>query len=182
MPLVDIDLLVAGAGVSREVAAFLREAQRRVRYSQRYSRVPSFIPTDYGRAYYALRAVAATGLAPSKRFCEWGSGLGVIAGLAAMLGFESHGVEIEPDLVDDARKLARDFNLPVRYACGSYVPGETDAYAQLGVAAADFGVIFLYPWPHEGDKAAALFEHVAGSDGLFLTYHSGAEFRLRQKN
>src|SRR2546423_1671474 len=73
-------------------------------------------------AFGALQALAESALAPGGRFCEWGSGFGVVTCLAAMIGFDACGIEIEPDLVAAARRLAADFDLSAEFVCGSFVP------------------------------------------------------------
>ena len=45
-----------------------------------------FVPSDYDMAWRCLNAL------PRGRFCEWGSGFGIVTGLAEMLGFESYGI------------------------------------------------------------------------------------------
>src|SRR5437762_3419739 len=112
MPLVDLELPAGGSAAPRGVRAFLRDAGRRIRQFQRPGRAPGFVPSDYAGAYAALQGVAAAGLAPGPRFCEWGSGFGVVAGLAALAGFDASGIEVEADLVAAARQLAGDHDLP----------------------------------------------------------------------
>ena len=65
-----------------------------------------------------LRALSEGGLARGWRFCEWGSGFGVVVGLAALVEFDACGIEIEALLVAEARKLADDFDLPVEFGQG----------------------------------------------------------------
>jgi hypothetical protein len=197
MPLIDLCLPAAPAGVPGEVRSFLREAGRRIRRFQRHARVPGFVPADYEAAYGLLRAVAAAGLTRGNLFCEWGSGFGVVACLAAMLEFDACGIEVEPELVDAARRLADDFGLPVEFARGSFIPpgGEPraaggfawltaeadDTHQELGLGADDFDVIFAYPWPDEEGLTGDLFERYASGGALLLTYHGGEDFRLRRK-
>jgi hypothetical protein len=181
MPLVDVELLIGGVHLPREVSAFVSDAERRIAAFRRRRHVHGFIRTDFARAHHALRALSAATTLPNRRFLEWGSGMGVVAGLAAMLGFDACGIEIDAELVTEATQLAADHALRVPFACGSYVPEEGDAYARLGLPADAFGVIFAYPWPEEVARMEALFERVAGDQALLLTYHSGAEFRLRRK-
>ena len=198
MPLMDMPLPPCGTELPREVRSFLREADRRVRRLQRRGGLPAFVPSDFAGAYGILRALAAADLAPGGLFCEWGSGLGVVACLAAMLDFDACGIEIEGELVDAARELAADFDLPVEFVRGSFIPaGETaavtaeafawltpeadTAHAELGLATEDFGVIFAYPWPDEEGVTEALFARHAAPGAVLVTYHSGEEFRVRRK-
>src|SRR5215831_4617978 len=122
MPLRDIDLSPSDDPIPADVARFIREADRRIEVFQDGCRVPGFVPSDYSAGYRVLRAVAESGLTRGRRFCEWGSGFGVVACLAAMLDFDACGVEIEGELVDAARQLADDFGLPVEFIRGSFIP------------------------------------------------------------
>src|SRR5262249_39441274 len=99
MPLINLELPADAAAVPGDVRALLREAERRIGRFQAESRVPGFVPSDFARAYRALRGVAA-GLAPGNLFCEWGSGFGVVACLAALLDFDDCGIEVAGELVD----------------------------------------------------------------------------------
>src|SRR5207248_1398205 len=119
-------LSVKDVSLPGDVRAFLREADRRVERFLRDGRVPAFVPSDFGRAYLTLRAAADAGLAGGL-FCEWGSGVGVVACLAALLDFDACGIEVEAELVDAARRLADDFGLPVEFAHGSFIPAGYDA-------------------------------------------------------
>src|SRR5437667_763604 len=124
MPLVDLNPLKGGASVPGDVRSFLREADRRIERFRLNSRIHGFVPSDFERTYGILRALAAADLTAGRLFCEWGSGFGVVACLAAMLDFDACGVEVEGELVDAARKLAEDFSLPVEFVHGSFIlPG-----------------------------------------------------------
>jgi hypothetical protein len=199
MPLVDVDLPAEGLPVPRDIRSFLREAERRIGQFQMTSLCPGFVPSDFAGAYGVLRGIAETHLAPGGRFCEWGSGFGVVTCLAAMLGFEAYGIEVEADLVDAARRLADDFDLPVQFARDSFIPagGEacldaggafawltTDAGGaaeELDLAPDDFDVIFAYPWPDEERVTGDLFRRYAAVGAVLVTYHCAGEFRLRRK-
>ena len=172
MPLVDIKISTNGSVLPDDVAAFLREADMRVSQFVRNSpiRITGFVPSNFVTVYHALRAITEANLAPGTSLCEWGSGFGVVASLAAMLEFKVCGIEIERGLVNASRRLADDFRLPVEFVHGSFVPSGAeadveeayaassteyfwlvtdadDAYDELGLGPHDFDVVFAYPWP-----------------------------------
>ena len=109
MPLVDIEISINGSVLPDDVVVFLREADLRVGQFVRNSpiRLTGFVPSDFVTVYHALRAITAANLAPGTSLCEWGSGFGVVASLAAMLGFTACGIEIERGLVDASRRPCR---------------------------------------------------------------------------
>lgn len=199
VPLIDLPLQIATEPIPANVRAFLREAGRRVRRFSQDHHVPAFVPSDFGAVYSVLHALAEADLAPGDLFCEWGSGLGVVTCLASLLGFDARGIEIEPDLVDASRELAADFDLPVEFAEGSFIPNgsehgitspsefawlssaEGGGHEELGMAPDEFGVIFAYPWPDEEWVVEALFEYCAGGDAVLVTYHGLGTPRVRRK-
>jgi hypothetical protein len=197
MSLVELNLPHYSGPLPRDVRRFLDEAGSRIERFQARGGSPAFVPSDYAGAYGVLRALADAGLARGPLFCEWGSGFGVVAGLAALLGFEASGIEADADLVAAARRLAEDFGLAVEFAHASFIPPGAadrldfgpyswlsdeggDAAAELGLDADDFDVIFAYPWPDEEDLTADLFREHAGRGAILVTYHGGA-FRVRRK-
>jgi len=196
MPLRPFNLPADAGALPADVSQFLREAERRIDRFQRRAHIPGFVGSDFHRTYGVLRALAAQ--APrGSLLCEWGSGFGVVACLAAMLEFDVCGIEIEVELVDCAQRLAEDFGLPVQFACGSFIPragerflkngGEygwlttdgNDGYEELGLEINDFDVVFCYPWPDEESLTEKLFEHYAADGSVLVSYHGGEDFRLR---
>jgi SAM-dependent methyltransferase len=121
-------------------------------------------------------------------FLEWGSGLGVVAQMAARLGYEAYGIEAEPLLVDLARELAAEFDNPVEFVSGSFVPDKfewqpelgqesertvlnlPDAYAELGFELRDFDLVYAYPWPTEHELLKGIMRHGGGLDSRLLIY------------
>ena len=194
MPLVDLHLF-PNPTIPPNVRNFLHEAERRVERFRQDRVTPAFVPSDFTAAYLALRALEESDLAPGRYFCEWGSGFGVAACLAAMLGFDSCGIEAEEELVDCARRLADDFGLAVQFACGSFLPtGKVAAgefawlvtsgpcgHRELGLDPEDFDVIYAYPWPDEERLTADLFARVARPGAVLATYHGEGAVRLRKK-
>lgn len=199
MPLRDVPLELAPAKPPAEVARFLREAERRIDRFQSEARVPAFVPCDYAAAFAVLRALADGPLLRGRRLCEWGSGFGAVVGLGALLGFEAYGIEIEWSLVEEARRLAEDFDLAAEFVCGSFVPRGAEglvhangtyswfttegdyAYDDLGLEVSDFDAVFAYPWPDEEAVVCDLFERYAGTGAVLATYHGNGDFRLKRK-
>ena len=206
MPLLDIDISINGSVLPDDVVAFLREADLRISQFVRNSpiRVTSFVPSDFVTVYHSLRAIIAANLASGTSLCEWGSGFGVVASLAAMLEFKVCGIEIERGLVNASRRLADDFRLPVEFVHGSFVPSGAEAdveeayaassteyfwlvtdadeaYDELGLGPHDFDVVFAYPWPGEECLIEGLFEKYAAEEALLLTYTQYNSVRLQRK-
>lgn len=192
MPLVRLKLPDPLPPVPPEVAGFIADARSRIDAfveSRLATPLPAFVPSDYDLVYGALRYVADEHLAAGPRFCEWGSGAGVIACLAAMTGFEACGIEFEPDLVDLAVQLADHHHLKVAFSCGNLVPhggqriaeevgefewlavGGPDPYESLGLEIDDFDVIFAFPWPGERRVLERLFDRFAAAGALLMTYN-----------
>src|SRR5947209_1326262 len=153
--------------IPTDLADFLCEADRRIRRFQRRNHLPAFIPCDFAAAFGILQSVAAQAESAGTLFCEWGSGFGVVACLAALLEFDACGIEVDATLVSASQRLAADFELPVEFVHGSFIPADDPLLAQpagsfawlttsappaheeLGLATEDFGIIFAYPWPDE---------------------------------
>ncbi|WP_164102604.1 methyltransferase domain-containing protein [Candidatus Laterigemmans baculatus] len=195
----------------REVARFLTEADARIADFMRGrasggGAAPGyrgFVPSDYVAIYHALRAISEQRLSCGDRFCEWGSGFGVIASLATQLGFEAYGIEIDRGLCEAAEALAEDHDLEVEFIHGSFVPpgaealidqafhdeagslsletSADDAYDELGLELADFDLVFVYPWPNDEALTLKLFEQYAADGALLLTYDESNQTRLYRR-
>jgi len=206
MPLKTIDLTINDASLPTDVAIFLQEADSRVQQlvSEASDRPSGFVSSNPSTVYRAMRSIVQQNLSTGTTFCEWGSGLGVVAGLATMLGFTSHGIEIEQDLVDAAQQLADDFELPTHFVQGSFIPAGAEAYAEqayadnsseflwvvtdadaayeeLGLELDDFDMVFAYPWPGDDSLLAEIFDRYAAQEALLLTYDQFNSIQLRRK-
>lgn len=149
-------------------------------------RIPSLVNSNYYIAYHALKHLIDHGLAGDRSFCEWGSGLGVVTCLAAQLGFDATGIEIEASLCDCARSLAEQAGVTAEFFEGSY-RGQDDPIAEedsvkrrqpfpLGQRFSD--VVYAYPWPAEEAYVESLFK--PSSSAILVTYHGGATLRVRR--
>lgn len=186
------------------VGKLLAAAHERIERFQATQVVAGFVPSDFFGAYAALRALAAGQLAPGMSLCEWGSGFGVVACLAATVGFDCWGIEVDDSLVNESRRLAADYQLPVQFHRGSFLPAGAPALLdelcpdsgdgfywmdmhaacaedEMGLAIEDFDVIFAYPWPGEEGILYALFDCYASLGAVLLTYHGLEGFRLHRK-
>ena len=123
VPLADADL--AAVVLPPHVEELIVEAERRFQIwetERLETPIYSFFQCDYGVVYGGLHVFTERRLAPGRSFCEWGSGQGVVAMMAASLGWHSVGIEVEPDLVAASSALAAEVDLPVEFVTGSYVP------------------------------------------------------------
>jgi hypothetical protein len=124
-----------------------------------------FVPSDYKTVYRVLAAV------PRGRFLEWGSGMGVVTGLAALLGFEARGIERDPPLAEMSRRLMRDMALSASILTGDYM--EEDCVAD---------VYFCYCWPGKTAETQQRFIEFAPSDAVLLFCHGASDVRCLAKS
>jgi len=151
--------------------------------------MPGFVNSDFDTAWRTLAAVRDQ-LRPGDAFCEWGCGLGIVAALASIVGFDAHGIEIEPRLIDAGVDFLDDHDVSIELAAGSFIPaGSTEsdaltgdgdlgmrdesvpAYDELGLEIDDFDVIYIFPWPGEEHAALRLFERHAATGALLIVNH-----------
>ena len=203
MALKSVTVPVRRRPVPRSIDGFLRDADDRVNDYLAHSRtrVTGFVPCDFVAAWHTLRTIVDRNLSTGQMFCEWGSGFGVVACLASLLGFESYGIEIEERLIDESRNLADAHDLPVEFALGSFIPDgmaevldeeyseemfwlsddTAPAYDELGLWPDDFDIVFAYPWPNEETAIDRMFDRTAHTGALLLTYSQLDEVRIKRK-
>jgi len=170
---------------------------------------PRFVPSVPERVWAVLAEVTTRQLPPTRVFCEWGSGFGTATCLAALLGYEAYGLEIDEELVRLSRALARRLGIRVTMLCTSFLPAgyaasagsdgaalvtsasvrdhDTAAargplrYAGMESAIADIGLFFAYPWPEERGLMQELFEAVAREGAILVVYHTDTDIRVFRK-
>lgn len=202
MPLIDVDLPIEIKPLPDEVERLLDDAEERIQRflsDNRAQPVHGFVPSDFVRVYSAIAAVVEANAAPGDTFCEWGSGMGVVACLAAMFDFTSYGIEIRPELVAESEALADDHGLQVEFACATFVPrgaealtdryadfdwlesGGADGYDELDLDPRDLDFVFVYPWPGEEQVVRDIFDHCAASGSLLIVYQGMEDLSVHRK-
>lgn len=123
-----------------------------------------FVPSNYEVVYTILASLRRG------RFCDWGAGLGVVTGLAEMLGYEAMGVEFHEPLVVASRKLLDAHGLESRIECG-------DLYERRDVA----DLYFVYCWPGKVIQIEERFREIASDGARLLLYYGPNDTRWMQK-
>ncbi len=163
-------------------------------------RYPRYLPSNPAIIYAAIVSLKKSGDLRGDVFCEWGCGFGIAACMASLLGFESYGIEIEPEIAEFADQLAKDHNLPVEILNTSYLPEGYEECEGIGgkdllppEATSSGGVpidttpiydgldpgevdlFFVYPWPGQEGLMMDLFKAVATEDAILLIAHGERE-------
>ena len=171
---------------------------------------PRFVPSVPERVFAVLEEVTTRHLPPNRVFCEWGSGFGTATCLAALLGYEAYGIEIDEELVRRSRASARRLRIPVTMLCTSFLPAgyaasaggdgvalvtpasvrahhatsearEPLRYDGMEIAIADIGLFFASPWPEEQALMQQLFDAVAMEGAMLVVYHTDKDIRVFRK-
>ena len=150
----------------------------------RTSAFHAFVPANYD----VVRAALLPLRAPGRRWLEWGSAIGTLTVMAALMGFDACGIELDAALVDTARDLAARHGAEARFVAGSFLPtgyewrapdGERrtgtlgvgpSGYLQLGRALDEFDIVFGYPWPGEAPLMCDLMQRYGRPNAVLLLY------------
>ena len=200
---IELDMSEGFESLSEPEQLFIEAAAEHVRsFLSRNRNVTTLLGSDPQAFCLGLKALRRQGILRGRNFCDWGSGIGVISGLAALNGFDAYGIELEPAFVIEADALCRDFSLPAKFVCGSFVPagidesfgvvgtyGATDwritrgrdVYDVLGRHCSEMDLIYAYPWPREVALYEQLFDLAARSGAILWLYRQGEGPRLLVK-
>jgi hypothetical protein len=201
MPLTPFEIEPVVAPLPAAASAFLTAARQRIDawFARPEHRAGfGFVPSDYELVWRTLAALRRDH-PDAHRLLEWGSGFGVVVGLAASLGFEASGIEIDRGLAAVSRELLAAHRLRATIAAGSFVPdddvagerladletrtvlGAADAYDELEADLDDFDVVFAYPWTTEEALYCELFARGADHGAVLLTYSRTEGVRAYRK-
>ena len=193
-----------------DVATMLAEAEKRcdaffeAGLDRRY---PRYLPSNPEKVFSAIIDLKESGILRGNTFCEWGSGFGIAACMASLIGFEAYGIELEEGLVELSTQLAQDLNIPVEILCTSYLPEgyeecegiggkdllppqATTSGGQIidttpvydGLDPDDVDLFFVYPWPGQEEFMMDLFEEVATEDAILLIHHADKSVTAYRKD
>ena len=180
MSLSVIDLQISIQALPPEAAALVEQGRQRAEafYSQVTDQPPGgFLAGDYELIYSALALLRESDILPGLRFCEWGSGVGVILGLAAQLGYEPSGIELQSELTQESQRWLSKLGLDALAALCAPRLRENPA---------------ARPWPFEGGvtyqigrfsfrakvwEASAALSTLAGFRTLVGDCHEGPALR-----
>src|SRR5215471_12253695 len=138
MAIEEIEMERPEARVSDKVARLIETCSRgweRFFANNDDYQAPRFVPSVPERVFAVLEEVTTRNLPPNRVFCEWGSGFGTATCMAALLGYEAYGLEINEELVRLSRAIARRLGIPVKILCTSLFPVGYAAYAGVDGAA-----------------------------------------------
>jgi hypothetical protein len=154
----EIPLTLSDRPLSQAAADLIAEGRSRFKTVSCFD----FVASNYELVWQVLDAL------PRGRFCEWGSGFGIITGLAQLLGFESSGIEIDENLAEASRKLLADFGISSRIYCGDYTI--VDARAET---------YFVYCWPGKVNETREYFASIARPDDRLLICYGESDVRCQ---
>ena len=205
MTLRSIDIDYKSVPIPDEIADFLQSVdslveEHRVDAVREYH---GFVPSDYQTIYRCLKVIFDSHMLTGPKFCEWGSGISIVASLAAMIGYDSFGIEYDGRLNRVAEGIRKKFNVPVQLVQGSYVPdgvedliedavaennGELalhpdadNAYEEIDESINDFDLIFIYPWPNDVELTHRIFDRGAAPGAMLLAYYGVDSIGLYRK-
>ena len=202
-----IDYEAESPEVPEPFASLIQDADERWEkfWAQKLNkRYPRYVASEPAQVYAALKHVRDEGLALGERFIEWGSGFGVATSLAAQLGFEATGIELEDGLIEIAESLAEKHRTGAEFIATTYIPEGYISYDHVGgsdivpddsfgyqvepprydgmdIGLDEIDVFFVYPWPGEQEMMLKLFASVASEDAILIAYYGDQEICIYRK-
>jgi hypothetical protein len=186
--LVELPLVPTEASLPQRALELIDEGLKRSKLIDCFD----FVSSDSQAVWQILDAL------PRGRFCEWGSGIGIVTAMAELLEFEAMGIELHPELAAASRKLLEDFGLKARIEEGDYfetfpaglvVPPASERFPDAAPVTSEAiplaDVYFTYCWPgkiyrvedHFAQIAQAARELQPPRDPRILIYHGTQDIR-----
>ena len=211
MALKQIDFDISNDELPAEIKAMIDESDRRIDAlfaSGGNLQVPRYMPSDPELFFRVLKTMTERNLPLGRVFCEWGCGYGICACIAAKLGYEAYGIELDPRMAKQARSLTDDLGIPIEVLETSYVPDGYDSYSGMGGEVlikeermlsrddrfvseliydgmdreiAEIDIFFVYPWPLEQAFMRELFDEIAAEGAILITFHKSGEILAFRK-
>lgn len=159
--LTEIPISVRDVPIPAAVGELAAEAERR----SKQVRCFGYVASNETMVYRVLDSLERG------TFCEWGSGMGINTGIAALLGHRATGIELEPELAEASKKLLADFGLEATILTGSYyeIAQEADYY-------------YVYCWPSQMNEVQEHFLASAPSSAKLLICHGADDVRCKVKS
>ncbi|MFO0921983.1 MAG: class I SAM-dependent methyltransferase [Pirellulales bacterium] len=161
--------------------------------------IEQYVACDFEYVARALFTLQERGLVDGSTFCEWGCGFGIVTGLASLLGWEAIGIEAEPFLVSEARKLLQRLQIPCEIWEGNFLPRGAErladrqsnhasmfhrippAYESKDFDIDDFSIIFAYPWPGEEYFLESVFREYARPNAVLVIFRGPYHIEFYRK-
>ncbi|WP_149495633.1 hypothetical protein [Roseiconus lacunae] len=124
------------------IAAWIAAAATRAKGVDCFDYVPSNPEVLYGY----IRST------PGRSYCEWGSGIGIGVGIAALLGKSASGIEIDEELVHRSRGLFQSHSIDAHVTQGSYLDLQISPKMKTGAE-----VVYAYCWPGQVNELLRRF-------------------------
>lgn len=159
--LIEVELPRQHGAIPREVVDFAERALKRGKQIDCFD----YVPSNYRSLFWALASM------PCARYCEWGSGIGIGVGIAAMLGYRAEGIEISEPLAAASRSILEEERLPPNICTGSY--------HEIDCEPAD--IYFTYCWPGKVRATESHFVATAPDDARLLICHGADDIRCKVK-
>lgn len=157
-PLVDLKIEGSGRALTHAAQQLLSDGRSRFKTVH----VFDFVPCNYEIFWDILDAQ------PRGTFCEYGSGFGIATGLAELLGFDSLGIELSPDLAAASRDLLASQGLKARIELGDYLQRRDMA-----------DIYFTYAWPSRMRLIERHFFKIAKPHTKLLYCHGQDDIRCK---
>lgn len=202
---IELPRSIDSIAVPAEIKLAVSSSRQRIEaFQDRWDRpqIEQFVAADYELVYQTLTWLRQQQPLTGNRFLEWGSGFSVVACLATKLGFDSIGIEAEPDLIAGGRQTIDDLfdsrDLGPELIEGNFLPEDSEdladdptlpslghpvpcAYDMLGLDLDDFAIVYSYPWPGENQFHEDVFDQHAAAGSIHVQFAGPNEMRVWRK-